>query len=171
MTTSTPGSEPYVLFELAGTSYGVASRHILQIEMVSLDSPNRDAHSGDPVVLITPVPNAPPFVEGVALSRGQVLPALNLRARLGLPAVPHDLRTRLIVVKSGERQVGLIVDAAREFVTVTADRLQSPPETLMQVSGRFVEAVATLGERLILILDVARVVDPVAAAMAAQADA
>ena len=48
---------------------------------------------------VTPVPNAPPFVDGVVFSRGQVVPAVNLRARFGFERVADDLRTRLLVVR------------------------------------------------------------------------
>ena len=47
---------------------------------------------------VTPVPNAPPFVDGVVFSRGRVVPAVNLRRRFGFDRVPYDLKTRLIVV-------------------------------------------------------------------------
>ena len=58
------------------------------------------------------MPNAAPFVDGVVFSRGQVVPALNLRARFGFERAAPDLRTRLLVVQSEGRSVGLVVDAA-----------------------------------------------------------
>jgi chemotaxis signal transduction protein len=100
-------AEPFVLFELAGTTYGVRSRFVQQMEMIE--------H-------ITPVPNAPPAVEGVVLARGQVIPALNLRVRFGFERAPFDLRTRLMVVNHGERTLGLIVDTSREFLRRAAAR-------------------------------------------------
>src|SRR5512142_1616227 len=135
MSTQAEGTDKYILFELAGTSYGVASGRVRQVEMVASATPG-GAGPGESATAITPVPNAPPYVEGVVLSRGQVIPALSLRARFGLPPVPHELRTRLIVVNAGERVVGLIVDAAREFVSIPGDRLQPPPEALVQLAGR-----------------------------------
>ena len=50
---------------------------------------------------VTRVPNAPPFVDGVVFSRGQVVPVVNLRARFGFERAAFDLRSRLIVVQSG----------------------------------------------------------------------
>src|SRR5687768_4845329 len=107
------GSESFILCEIAGTFYGVRSRHVRQLEMVE--------H-------VTPVPNAPPAVEGVVFSRGQVIPALNLRARFGFERVPYDLRARLVVVDVEGRPIGLIVDAAREFVSIDAASIEPPPE-------------------------------------------
>ena len=106
-------AEPYVLFELAGTAYAVPSRAVQRMEMVE--------H-------VTPVPNAPPFVDGVVFSRGRVVPAVNLRRRFGFDRAAYDLKTRLIVVAHADRAVGLIVDSAREFVTIPADAIQPPPE-------------------------------------------
>jgi purine-binding chemotaxis protein CheW len=138
MTTATAHSEPYILLELAGTTYGVPSRLVQQMEM--LDQ-------------LTPVPNAPDFVAGIVFSRGQVVPAVSLRRRFGLEPIAYDLRTRLIVVRSG-RAVGLIVDAAREFVAVPADAIQPPPEGLAGRSGKYLQGIAILGDRLVLLLDV-----------------
>jgi len=138
----TPNSDQFILFELAGTTYGVPSRAVQQMEMVE--------H-------ITPVPNAPPFVEGVVFTRGQVVPAVNLRARFGFQKKPYDLKTRLIVVTDGARVVGLIVDTAREFVTIPSEAIQPPPEAIAGLSGKYLDGIATLGERLVLILNVAEV--------------
>lgn len=136
-------SEPYILFELAGTTYGVRSQLVQQMEMVE--------H-------ITPVPNAPDFVEGVVFLRGQVIPAINLRRRFGFPKIPYDLRTRLIVVRVGGRTVGLIADSAREFVPLDPATIQPPPEGIAGLSGHYLTGIATLGERLVLILDLDAVI-------------
>lgn len=137
-------TESFILFQLADTSYGVPSRVVQQMEMVE--------H-------ITPVPDAPAFVEGVVLSRGQVVPAIDLRTRFGFEKATYDLRTRLIIVRVGERIVGLIADTAREFVSIPADAVQPPPDTVSGVSGRFLEGIATLGKRLVLLLDVDEVLN------------
>src|SRR4051794_14135950 len=108
---------------------------------------------------VTPVPNAPPFVDGVVFSRGKVVPAVNLRRRFGFERAEFDVKTRLIVVTVGERSVGLIVDAAREFVTISADAIQPPPDAMGGTSGRYLRGVATVADRVILVLDVAGVLD------------
>ena len=84
-----PMTEPFILFTVAGTTYGLRSRDVAHIEMVDQ---------------ITAVPNAAHFVDGVVFSRGQVVPALNLRARFGFERAPYDLSTRLLVVREGGAQ-------------------------------------------------------------------
>ena len=137
-------SEPFILFELAGTTYGVRSRFVQQIEMIE--------H-------VTPVPNATPAIEGVVFARGQVVPALNLRVRFGFEKALFDLRSRLIVVNTGERIIGMIVDTAREFLNIPAAAIEAPPEAITGLSGKYLEGIATLNGRLILILNLAEVID------------
>ncbi|MCA1614938.1 MAG: chemotaxis protein CheW [Acidobacteria bacterium] len=144
MSNITNDTEPFVLFELAGTTYGVRSRFVQQMEMVE--------H-------ITPVPNAPPAVEGVVLARGQVIPALSLRARFGFEKIPYDLRARLLVVNSGGRTIGLIADTAREFVRIPAAAIEPPPEAITGLSGKYLEGIATIDGRMILVLDLGEVID------------
>ena len=130
----------YILFTVSSTMYGLSSRDVAHVELV--DS-------------VTRVPNAPPSVDGVVFSRGAVVPAVNLRTRFGFERVPYDARTRLIVVQHGQRTVGLIVDAARDFVSIPEGTIQPPAEGMTNTSGRYLRGVATLGDRMILILDVA----------------
>ncbi len=144
MIDDTAQADTFILFDLAGTTYGIRSRYVQQMEMLE--------H-------VTPVPNAPPFVEGVVFSRGQVIPAVSLRARFGLEKAPYDLRTRLIVVQVGSRVVGLIVDSAREFLSIPEEAIQPPPEAISDTSGRFLEGIAMLGSRMVLVLNVEALVD------------
>lgn len=137
-------TEPYILFELGKTSYGVHSRYVQQLEIIEE---------------ITPVPNAPVFVEGVVLSRGRVIPAINLRVRFGFEKIPHNSRTRLVVINTEDRTIGLVVDTAREFVPIPTEAIQPPPEKISGLSGKYLESIAMLGERLVLILDVKEILN------------
>ena len=145
MNDSAKVSEHYILFVLADAAYAVRSNEVRQMEMVEQ---------------ITPVPNAPPAVEGVVFVRGRVIPVLNLRVRFGFEKIAYDLRTRLIVVQSGERAVGLIVDAAREFVTIPAAAIEPPPDVISGLKGRFLTGIALVKDRLVLILNIDQVINP-----------
>ena len=135
-------AETYILFELAGSAYGVRSKDVLHIDMLE--------H-------ITPVPNTSPAVDGVVFSRGQVIPALNLRARFGFPRVAHTPRTRLMFLRSEQRTVALIVDSAREFRSIPTDSIRPIEQTLTGVNENYVKGVAMVADRLVLLLDVAAV--------------
>src|SRR3954465_14748558 len=108
-------NETYVIFELAGSNYALRSQEVKHIEMLE--------H-------ITPVPNTATSVEGVVFSRGQVIPAMNLRVRFGFTQEPHTLRTRIIIAQSQRRTVALIVDAAREFRSIPLEAIRPIEETL-----------------------------------------
>jgi purine-binding chemotaxis protein CheW len=137
-------TENYILFTLAGTTYALRTADVAHVEMVEQ---------------VTGVPNAAHFVDGVVFSRGQVVPALNLRARFGFDKAPYDLRTRLLVTQHEGRTVGLIVDSAREFLTIAGSAIHPPNNALTGLSGRYVQGIANLDERLILVLDLGEVLN------------
>ena len=142
-------TDTFILFAVAGTTYALRSREVAHVEMVEQ---------------VTGVPNASAFLDGVVFSRGEVVPALNLRARFGFERAPHDLSTRLLVVHVDGRTVGLVVDAAREFVSIDPAAIHPPAAALTGLSGRYLEGVANIGDRLILVLNLREVLtfsDPV----------
>jgi len=142
----------YIVFTVSGATYALPSTAVRHMEMVEQ---------------VTRVPNAPAFVDGVVFTRGLVVPVLNLRARFGFERRPIDLRTRLVVVQSGARTVWLIADDAREFIVIPPASIQPPHEALTGGADRYLDGVAALGQRLILILNLEPIlnfVDPVVAA-------
>ena len=134
----------YILFSVAGTSYALPSQQVAHVEMVEE---------------ITRVPNAASFVDGVVFSRGQVVPAVNMRVRFGFERAPRDLRTRLLVVQAAGRSVGLLVDACREFLTIPSTAIQPPGDGLTGIGARYISGIATLNDRLIVILDLGTLLD------------
>jgi purine-binding chemotaxis protein CheW len=141
LATHASGRDSYVLCELAGATYAIRSDAIQQLEMVGA---------------VTPVPNAPNYVDGVVSVRGQVIPAVNLRARFGFPRAEHDVRSRLIVVRATGRTVGLLVDSAREFADIPESAVKPLPEGIGGLSGEYLRGVAQRGERLLLLVDVSQ---------------
>lgn len=134
-------ADNYILFTVAGTAYALPSSDVAHVEMVEQ---------------ITRVPNAPAFVDGVVFSRGQVVPAVNLRARFGFDKVPIDVSSRLLVVQSKGRSVGLLVDACREFLALPPSAIHPPGEALSGLSAQYVEGVAHVADRLIVVLALER---------------
>ena len=134
-------NDNYILFTVAGTAYALPSQDVAHVEMVEQ---------------ITRVPDAPAFVDGVVFSRGQVVPAINLRARFGFERAPLDMASRLLVVHRRGRSVGLLVDACREFMTVPAAAIHPPGEALSGLTAQYIDGVASMGDRLIVILGLDR---------------
>jgi purine-binding chemotaxis protein CheW len=131
------GSNHYILFLVAGTTYAIPSHDVAHVEMIDQ---------------ITSVPNAAAFVDGVVFSRGQVVPAINMRARFGVPRTEVDVRTRLLVVTSAGRRVGLLVDACREFLTIPASSIHPPGDALTSSTAQYLSGIATIGNRMIVML-------------------
>lgn len=128
----------WIVARLGDAEYVIRSAQIAQIEMIER---------------ITAVPNAPDFVRGVAYLRGEVVPIVDLRVRLGLPAVEMGLATRVIVVDVAGRRVGLLVDQAREVIYAEESEILPPPEATTAAGTRAIEGIIAVGERLLLVLD------------------
>lgn len=92
----------------------------------------------------TPLPNAPAYVLGVVNLRGTVLPVIDLGARLGLSAATPTERHVIIVVRLGERLVGLLVDAVSEILNVPDDAVQPTPDIASDQVRDLVKGVLTL---------------------------
>jgi purine-binding chemotaxis protein CheW len=148
--------QTYVLFELAGTAYALRSQDVQHIEMLE--------H-------VTPVPNTAAAVEGVLFSRGQVIPAMNLRVRFGFPREAHTQRTRAIIVQAHQRTVALIVDAAREFRVIPDEAIRAIEETVTGMSGNYLRGVASVNDRLVLLLNLDHVLNLAETIQAAEAAA
>jgi purine-binding chemotaxis protein CheW len=118
---------------------------------------------------ITPVPDSGEFVRGIISLRGRILPVLDLGLRLGLGPGPRDRSGRILVVEQdAQHQLGLLVDEASEVLRIPDDRLSPPPELAGSAVAGAVRYVARLDERLILLLDLARVLGDVPPAAAAR---
>jgi purine-binding chemotaxis protein CheW len=118
---------------------------------------------------ITPVPKAPSYVEGVANLRGNVLPIINSRARFGMKASDNPTNNRVVVVELNGKPTGLIVDAVREVMHVSAKDVEETPAVVQGIDGKFLRGIVKLdsGRRLVMLLDQNALLDMSAAGEAA----
>ena len=108
--------------------------------------------------VITPIPSAPAYVKGVMNLRGTVVPVVGIRERFGLPTVPYDKFTVIVLVTVGPRVVGLIVDAVSDVLDLGPNDVEPPPEFGARVDTSMLTGVAKRDERLVMLLDVERLV-------------
>ncbi len=134
--------ELHVTFRVGTASYAISAAQVLHLESYET---------------ATPVPGAPSYVSGLVQVRGRLVPVVDLRARFGLPAVEHSLDNRVVVVQSGTRVAGLLVDSAREVMAIDPAAFEKPPELVEQQAGGFIKGVATVSSRLFLLVDVPNV--------------
>ena len=145
-------NEQHILFTVAGTTYALPSHQVAHIDLVEQ---------------VTKVPNAAPFVDGVVFSRGQIVPAINMRARFGFERTAFDLRTRFLVATSADRSVGLLVDSCREFLNIDSSAIHPPADALGGGQANYITGIATVDGRMIVILNLERLLaagEPILAA-------
>ncbi|MBI5893002.1 MAG: chemotaxis protein CheW [Deltaproteobacteria bacterium] len=109
---------------------------------------------------ITRVPRSPEFVEGVINLRGKVIPVIDLRKRFGLSKIEHGHDTRIIVVESTGRTVGMVVDSVSEVLRLDASTVEPPPEIVGGVDSEYIDGVGKLEDRLIILLNLDKVLSP-----------
>jgi purine-binding chemotaxis protein CheW len=110
----------------------------------------------------TYVPLAPPVVSGLMNLRGQIVTALDLRRRIGLPAPQTELHPMNVVVRTKDGLVSLLVDRIGDVLEADDDSFEPPPETLRGVPRELIRGAFKLQGRLLLILDTDRVIDQAA---------
>jgi purine-binding chemotaxis protein CheW len=106
---------------------------------------------------ITRVPQAPDHVRGVANLRGRILAVVEIRSRLGLTAAELTPRSRIIVVEIQGRVLGILVDAVLQVVKIPAETVTSAPDEVLSPQTDYISGVARWNSRLVILLDVERV--------------
>jgi purine-binding chemotaxis protein CheW len=133
----------HVTFRVGNADYAINADEVLHLESFTE---------------ATHVPGAASFVTGLVQVRGKLVPVVDLRTRFGLGPTERTLDNRVIVVKVGKRVAGLLVDSAREVLRLDETMFEPPPELLDNQASGFVKAVATQAKRLLLVVDVPRLI-------------
>ncbi|RYZ03075.1 MAG: chemotaxis protein CheW [Myxococcales bacterium] len=132
----------YIVFKVAESDYAISAEQVLQLE----------SFSG-----VTAVPGTLPHVTGIVQVRGRIVPVVDLRLLFGEPPTEAALDTRIIVVELGERTVGLRVDSSREVLKLASEQFHATPSVVSDRSRGFVRGVARVGPRLLMLLNLAKV--------------
>jgi purine-binding chemotaxis protein CheW len=105
---------------------------------------------------ITAVPSAPETVEGVINLRGKIIPVMDLRKRFGQTEIQPDKKNRILVVELNNKLVGLIVNAASEVLKIAPSEIEAPGNLFAEGESGYVTGVGKLKGRLIILLDIAK---------------
>lgn len=106
---------------------------------------------------ITMVPRTPEFVEGVISLRGRVIPVINLRKRFAMAFAEKTKETRIVIVELDCGTVGFIVDAVAEVTSIPKKSIDPAPPTATGISKEYIQGVGKLENKLMIILDLNRV--------------
>lgn len=142
MSNETATEKKVIVFQLKDEEFAVSVQQIGSIERIET---------------ITRVPNTAKFVKGVINLRGVVTPIIDLRSRLGIEESDYTESTRIIIVYLDDMEVGLIVDAANDVIDISVDAIEPAPEVIGAVNADYIEGVAKLDNRLLILLDLKKV--------------
>ncbi|MGM8211732.1 chemotaxis protein CheW [Virgibacillus sp. W0430] len=131
-----------IVFQLKDEEYAVSVEQVGSIERI------------EP---ITRVPQTANFVKGVINLRGVVTPIIDLRIRFGLEESSYNELSRIIIVYLDDMEVGLIVDEANDVIDIPVNVIEPAPEVVGTVNVDYIEGVAKLDNRLLILLDLQKV--------------
>ena len=108
---------------------------------------------------ITRVPKAEPHIIGVINLRGQIIPIISLAKRMELSqGARRDEFARIVIFKAEEQVAGVIVDSVSEVAKVPMNRIEPPPDVSSDSEHTYIEGIAKMEKRVIIILDVNKIV-------------
>ena len=129
----------FLAFKLGGEEYGIDILRVQEIR--SFEPPKRLA-------------NAPAFIRGVVNLRGVIVPIVDLRLKFNLEHAACDGFTVVIVLDIGNRVVGMVVDGVSDVITLAPEQLRPVPELRSAVDGDHLLAIGAVGERMLILVDI-----------------
>lgn len=141
VSSATAAAREFLTFRLGAEEYGIDILRVQEIR--SYERPTRLAHSPD-------------FIKGVIDLRGRIVPILDLRVKLQCPEASYTDFTVVIILDIGSTVVGAVVDAVADVVSLTPDLIKPTPQFERQghVDPAFVTGIASLGERMLIVMDI-----------------
>lgn len=135
------GSGEYLTFTLGREEYGI---DILKVQEIRGYEPP------------TTIANTPPFIKGVINLRGVIVPIVDMRIRFNLGEPTYDQFTVVIILNIGRRVVGMVVDGVSDVIELNSDNLRPAPEFASTLETRYILGLGTVGERMIIVVDIER---------------
>ncbi len=136
-------ADQFLTFVLGSEEYGVDILRVQEIK--GWDS-------------VTPIPNTPDYIKGVINLRGTIVPIVDLRQRFSMPEVEYGPITVVIVLKiecaDRDRIMGIVVDGVSDVYDVPPEEMKDAPDFGNVVDTEFVRGLATVEEKMIIILDI-----------------
>ncbi len=136
------GRVQLVVFRLGGEEFGVEIGQVREIIKM---------------IEVTQMPNCPDFMQGVINLRGQVTAVMDLRKKLGISANDGEKDARIIIVESGDKTVGMIVDSVTEVLRIPTKDLDDADIITSQVEADYIRGVGKLEDKILILLDLNKV--------------
>jgi len=129
----------YLTFRLGKEEYGM---NILNVQEIR----GYDA--------VTKIANSPPFIKGVINMRGIIVPIIDMRIRFNLGEATYDEFTVVIILNIGKRVIGMVVDAVSDVTSLQNDQVRPAPEFGTVLDTAYIDGLATVDERMIIVIDI-----------------
>lgn len=136
---TTEATQEYLTFTLGAEEYGI---DILKVQEIR----GYDA--------VTTIVNAPPFIKGVINLRGVIVPIVDMRIKFNLGQPEYNQFTVVIILNVARRVIGMVVDSVSDVITIGRDAIKPAPDFGATVDTRFILGLATLDERMIIAVDI-----------------
>lgn len=151
--TGMSGERQLVVFDLNEEAYGVDISQVREIIRMQE---------------ITRVPRAPAFIVGIINLRGKVIPVVDLRARFSMPETERTDEHRIVVVDVDGQDIGMVVDAVKEVSRVRSSSIEPPSTVITTNDSEYLTGIVKTDEKLIILLDIAKVISSSEAAALAE---
>jgi purine-binding chemotaxis protein CheW len=132
----------FLAFKLGKEEYGIDILRVQEIR--SFELPTRLA-------------NTPDFILGVVNLRGVIVPIIDMRIKFGLESVMYDGFTVVIVLNIGQQVIGMVVDGVSDVIALTPEQLRPVPEFSGSIDSQNLLAIGSVGERMLILLDIEKV--------------
>lgn len=133
-----------IVFQLKNEQYGVDIQQVRSIERLTG---------------VTEVPKTADFIKGVINLRGDITPLIDLKERLHVGTTVQTEATRVLILNIEGLQVGLIVDSATDVIDLEDDLVEPAPSMIGGVTKEYLKGVAKLKEKLLILLDLEKVLN------------
>lgn len=142
--TTSAGAREYLTFRLDQEEYGI---DILKVQEIrGYEPPTRIA-------------NAPAFIKGVVNLRGTIVPIVDMRLKFGCSKAEYNSFTVVIVLNLRQRIVGIVVDSVSDVMELAADNVKAAPDVESVIASDAVLGLGSLGDRMLILLDIERLMD------------
>jgi len=134
-------SQEYLTFTLGDEEYGI---DILKVQEIR----GYDA--------VTKIANSPTFIKGVINMRGVIVPIIDMRLKFNLGQVEYDAFTVVIILNIAGRVLGIVVDGVSDVIALSREQVRPAPEFGAVLDTDYIDGLATLDERMIIMVDIER---------------
>jgi purine-binding chemotaxis protein CheW len=142
---------------------GTGTGGVTQLQLVTFEVANEEfavdilaVQEINRMMELTRVPQSPPEVEGVINLRGKIIPVIDLRRKFAMQESEKSDASRIIVVEVHKRVIGFIVDRVHEVLRINSDIVEPAPAMVCSIDSEFIAGVGKLEDRLIILLDIAK---------------